>query len=208
MTIIDLLRHGEPEGGNRYRGKTDDMLTIKGRRDMDAVWKRLRGKTEMIVTSPLSRCRQPAETWSEEAAVPCLIEPRFREMEYGAWEGLSHEEIEKRFPGMLADWRRDPTGMQIPGAESLNTFSERVRQGWHDLLHGQQGRHVLVISHSGTMRMILADVLNAPPASIRHFDVCYGSWCRVREERGSLTLDFFNLQKSFGMDERRNGVTL
>ncbi len=192
MTIIDLLRHGELEGGNRYRGNTDDALTGRGRTAMDAVWRRIREQTEAIITSPLERCRQPAKVWSGEASIPCLIEPRFREMEYGAWEGLSHEEIENAFPGMLAHWRSNPADMQIPGAESLHAFSERVRQGWHNLLHEQRGRHVLVISHSGAMRMILADVLNAPLASIRRFDMRYASWCRVKEDDNNLTLEFFN----------------
>ncbi|MHB1590203.1 MAG: histidine phosphatase family protein [Sulfuricella sp.] len=29
-TTIDLIRHGEPVGGRRYRGRTDDPLSEKG----------------------------------------------------------------------------------------------------------------------------------------------------------------------------------
>jgi len=192
MTIIDLLRHGELEGGERYRGNRDDGLTPEGRAAMDAVWEQVKERAETIITSPSIRCRQPAEAWAGEASIPCLIEPRFREMGYGAWEGLSSEEIEKEFPGMLANWRANPVGMQIPGAESLHAFNERVRQGWHELLNGQRGRHVMLLSHSGSMRLILTDVLNAPLASIRRFDMHYASWCRVKEESNILTLEFFN----------------
>jgi len=181
-TTIDLLRHGALEGGIRYRGNTEAVLTRAGRETMDAVWHELHGSIDAIVTSPLSRCRQPAETWAKEAGISCRVEPNIREMDYGAWEGLSKEEIEARFPGMLSRWRENPVGMQVPDAEHIEDFARRVLKGWEAILHESAGKHVLVVAHSGSLRVILAHVLGAPLPAIRRFSIPYASWNRVEVE--------------------------
>jgi len=193
-TTIDLLRHGALEGGIRYRGNTEAVLTRAGRKAMDAVWHELHGSIDAIVTSPLSRCRQPAETWAKEAGIPCRIEPNIREMDYGAWEGLSKEEIEARFPGMLSRWRENPVGMQIPDAERIEDFARRVLKGWEAILRESVGKHVLVVAHSGSLRVILAHVLGAPLPAIQRFSMPYASWSRVIEDSGKLCLEYLNLQ--------------
>lgn len=187
QTTIDLLRHGELLGGVRYRGSIEAELTAAGRADMDAVWSRLKGRVESIVTSPLSRCRLAAGEWAEHNDIDCEIITDLREMHYGAWEGMTAEEIEQRFPGQLTRWRENPVGMQIPGAESIEGFAERVTRAWDAMLRGHAGRHVLLVAHSGTLRVILAHVLGAPLSATRRFSMPYAAWSRVRHsECGSL----------------------
>jgi len=86
--IIDLLRHGELEGGVKYRGRVDDPLTDTGRRSMDRVWQQLGGDVDTIIASPLLRCAEPARDWAGQAGARLIIEDRIAEMHYGAWEGL------------------------------------------------------------------------------------------------------------------------
>lgn len=189
---IDLLRHGALEGGIRYRGNTEAPLTRAGRADMDAVWCKLDGSIDKIVTSPLQRCRQPAIAWAREAGIACRIDPNIREMDYGVWEGLSKEEIEARFPGMLRSWRENPMGMQIPKAEGMEGFSQRVIEGWKVIMDESSGRHLLVVAHSGSLRVILAHVLGSPLPANRRFSMPYASWSRVIDEHGTLCLKYFN----------------
>jgi alpha-ribazole phosphatase/probable phosphoglycerate mutase len=191
-TTIDLLRHGALEGGIRYRGNTEAALTQEGRAAMDAVWRKLDGSIDAIVTSPMSRCRQPAEAWAKEAGISCRVEPNIREMDYGAWEGLSKEEIETRFPGMLSRWRENPVGMQILGAERIEDFAGRVIEGWKVIVDESSGKHVLVVAHSGSLRVILAHVLGAPLPTIRRFAMPYASWNRVIDDHGKLCLEYLN----------------
>jgi len=191
-TTIDLLRHGALEGGIRYRGSTEAALTRAGRETMDAVWRKLDGSIDMIVTSPMSRCKQPAEAWAKEAGISCRVEPNIREMDYGAWEGLSKEEIEIQFPGMLSRWRENPVGMRIPEAERLEDFARRVTKGWKVIVDESSRRHVLVVAHSGSLRVILAHVLRAPLPTIRRFAMPHASWSRVIDTHGKLCLECLN----------------
>lgn len=192
ITTIDLLRHGALVGGVRYRGCTESDLTADGRSDMDAVWARLHGSIDCILSSPLSRCRIPAGEWAEQAGIGCEIVDDFREMHYGEWEGLDSAQIDQRFPGMLAQWRENPLGMQIPGAESLEGFAARVSAAWEEMLRKHAGQRLLLVGHSGSLRVILAHVLGAPLVATRRFAMPYAAWSRLRVEGCGILLTHHN----------------
>jgi len=192
MTTVDLLRHGELVGGIKYRGNIEEELTDVGRAQMDNAWRQLAGKVEVIIASPLSRCRKPAQAWAAEVGIPCVVEDRFCEMNYGEWEGLSKQEIEKQFPGELAKWRDNPVGRQIPGAERIEAFAERVIEGWRDVLKIHAGKHVMLVAHSGSLRIILAETLNASLPTTRQFAMPFASWSRVIDDGGKPFLEYLN----------------
>ena len=191
-TTIDLLRHGALVGGVRYRGCTEAELTAGGRSDMDAVWQRLEPRIDGIICSPLGRCRLPAEAWAAGAGIPCEVVDGLREMHYGEWEGLAADQIEQRFPGMLASWRSNPVGMRIPGAESIEEFAERVTGAWNGVLRKHAGRHLLLVGHSGSLRVILAHVLGAPLVATRRFAMPYAAWSRVQHSGCGFLLTHHN----------------
>ncbi|MGB5669435.1 MAG: histidine phosphatase family protein, partial [Sedimenticolaceae bacterium] len=92
MSTIDLLRHGEPAGGVRYRGDgVDDPLTERGWAQMWAAVGEPSDWTH-VVSSPLRRCRSFAEAVAERFDLPLLVDERFRETGFGTWEGRRHEE--------------------------------------------------------------------------------------------------------------------
>jgi alpha-ribazole phosphatase/probable phosphoglycerate mutase len=157
---------------------------------MDAVWMRLAGDVDRIVASPLSRCAQPAGAWAAAAGVPLTIEPRLAEMRYGVWEGLAADEIRSRFPGMLERWRANPEGMCIPEAETLDALSARIADFWADLCVGHAGERILVVAHSGSLRMLIAQALGAPIATTRRLAMPYTCWSRIDVREGLASLVF------------------
>lgn len=189
---VDLLRHGSLEGGVKYRGRVDDALTAEGRAAMETVWMRLAGDVDRIVASPLSRCAEPARAWARRAGVPLSIEPRVAEMRYGAWEGLTADEIRSRFPGMLEQWRANPEGMQIPGAETVEDLSVRIVAFWAGLRAEHAGERILLVAHSGSLRMLIAHVMGAPIATTRRLAMPYACWSRIAVRQGQASLLFHN----------------
>ena len=187
---VDLLRHGALQGGIRYRGTVDDPLTDEGRAAMESVWMRLAGDVDTIIASPLSRCAGPARDWAERAGVALIIEPRVAEMCYGAWEGMTADEIRSRFPGMLEQWRANPEGMRIPGAETMDALSARIAGFWADLCAEHAGRRILIVAHSGSLRMLITHVLGAPIAATRRLAVPYACWSRIAVREGQASLVF------------------
>ncbi len=196
MLKLDMLRHGALEGGVRYRGRIDDPLTEAGRAQMERVWRRLRGEAALIVASPLSRCAIPAQAWAAEAGIPCEIEPRVQELAYGDWEGLKAEEIAARWPALFARWRENPAGLQPPGGESPERIRERLAGWWTEMRErwqrGEAPDRVLLVAHSGTLRMLVALALAAGFETTRRIDMPYGCWSRIAADEHADWLEFHN----------------
>jgi alpha-ribazole phosphatase len=181
-TQIDLLRHGEPVGGARYRGQLDDALSEKGWQQM---WETVEGRSEwqQIVTSPMRRCSSFATALGERLDLPVQEEPRFREVGFGEWEGRTRTELEALDPGQVARFLRDPVNSRPPGAEPLAEFTDRVQAGLMDLLTSFAGQSVLVVAHAGVIRAIMAYVLEVPPARMYRIHVANAGLSRIRTDR-------------------------
>ncbi|MBW8328166.1 MAG: alpha-ribazole phosphatase family protein [Thiobacillus sp.] len=188
-TTLDLMRHGEPVGGRRYRGQIDDPLSEKGWAQMQAAvgdivpWTR-------IVSSPLLRCRAFAERLSERHGLPLALDGRLKEVGFGAWEGKSAAQIEQDAPGTLARFKADPVNARPAGAEPLADFHARVAAALDDLLEQQAGQHVLLVGHAGVMRMALAWALRIPLEHAYRIEVASASLTRLRFDDGRASLVF------------------
>jgi broad specificity phosphatase PhoE len=181
-TQIDLLRHGEPVGGTRYRGQLDDALSEKGWQQM---WQTVEGMSDwqQIVTSPLLRCSSFAVALGESLQLPVHVEPRFREVGFGDWEGYTRSELEAFNPGQVARFLQDPVNSRPPGAEPLEEFTGRVQAGFDDLLKRFAGQSVLVVAHAGVIRAIMAYVLEVPPSRMYRIHVANAALSRIRTDK-------------------------
>jgi alpha-ribazole phosphatase/probable phosphoglycerate mutase len=181
-TRIDLLRHGEPVGGRRYRGQQDDELSAKG---WEQMWAAVDAAPDwqQIVTSPLRRCSAFAWSLGDNLGVPVHEETRFREVGFGAWEGKTGEELERIMPGQLARFYADPVNNRPPGAEPLVEFTARVRSGLNGMLDAFAGQSILVVAHAGVIRAILAHVLEMPEAVMYRINVRNAGITRLRTSR-------------------------
>jgi alpha-ribazole phosphatase len=159
-TYIDVIRHGEPVGGRRYRGHgVDDPLTEKG-------WSQMRAavpqnpRWQHIVSSPLQRCRAFASELANDLNIACSIEDNFKEIGFGEWEGKTPDEILAADPDALQHFYADPVHHRPPGAEPLDHFSRRVWDAYLDVAATYRDQHVLIVAHAGVARAITANILN------------------------------------------------
>lgn len=178
LTTIDLIRHGEPVGGRRYRGSTDDPLSERGWQQMWSAVDDFRG-WQQIVTSPLLRCAEFAHALGEKLVVPVQVDERLSELGYGAWEGKTPAELTADDPQLLLRYRRDPLGNRPSGAEDLGGFAERIGAAWQAIGAQFTGRHVLVVAHAGVIRMVLAQVLAVPHSHLFRIQVANAAISRV-----------------------------
>ena len=188
-TTLDLMRHGEPVGGRRYRGQIDDPLSEKGWAQMQAAVGELVPWTR-IVSSPLLRCRAFAEALADRHGLPLALDERLKEVGFGEWEGKSAAEIEQDAPGTLARFKVDPMRARPAGAEPLADFHARVAAGLEDLLAQHAGQHVLLVGHAGVMRMALAWALHIPLGHAYRIEVATASLTRLRFDEGRASLVF------------------
>ena len=178
-TLIDLLRHGEPLGGVKFRGHTDDPLSEPGWMQMRAAVHGRQG-WEAVVSSPLRRCAEFAGELAAGLGLPLEAEARFKEIGFGQWEGRTPEALLQDDPDCLDRLWRDPARHTPPGGESLDAFAARVTAGWNDLLARHAGKKILVVVHGGVNRVILCHALQIPLHHMFRLDVPYAAMSRIR----------------------------
>jgi len=180
-TTIDLLRHGEPVGGRKYRGQTDDPLSEKGWQQMrDAVG--AHRPWQHIVSSPLVRCQAFALELARKQSLPLSFDERFMEVKFGVWEGKTAAQLCAGDPHVIQRFKRDPLNQRPAGAERLEDFFARVRAAWFDLIGAHAGKQVLLVCHAGVIRMVLAHALRLPLANTYQIDVPSAGLTRIKVE--------------------------
>lgn len=178
-TTVDLMRHGEPVGGRRYRGQIDDPLSDRGWAQMrDAVadhcpW-------SAVISSPLLRCAEFGRELAARHDLPLTLDARLMELGFGEWEGRTAEELMRDDPERLARFWRDPITHRPPGGESLAAFRERVVGAWEQLLAERAGKPLLVVCHAGVIRMIVRHVLDMPLDRLFRIQVPSAGLTRIR----------------------------
>jgi len=188
-TTVDLIRHGEPEGGVRFRGWQDDPLSETGWRQMrDAVSRHRPWKA--IVSSPMSRCRAFAEELAASEGLPLEVDDRFREIGFGQWEGESPDTLAEKSPQALALFWQDPITHAPLGGEPMTLFQARVESAWQDLMIRYGGRHVLLVAHGGVNRMIIGKVLGMPLRNLFRLELPYAGISRICVQQGTARLAF------------------
>jgi len=177
--FIDLLRHGETEGGPRIRGSIDDPLTPRGREQMQSAVGDVRHWMS-IISSPARRCAEFSRQLAQRLSLPLKIDERLREIHFGTWEGKSAAELLTTDATTLAHFWTDPAAHAPPGSEPLAQFQARVLAAWADIIAHPAGENILLITHGGPIRMILGHVLVMPLYTVLRLEVPHASLSRLR----------------------------
>ena len=175
--ILDLLRHGETEQGG-LRGSLDDALTDKG-------WAQMReaaaeaGPSEVLVSSPLQRCARFAEELGERLNLPVQREAALQELHFGDWEGRSATQIMEDQADALGRFWADPYAFTPPNGEPVEAFAERVLAAVERLGRQHAGKRVLLVTHGGVMRLLLARARGLPRAQLLQVEVGHAALMRL-----------------------------
>jgi len=173
--FILLVRHGEVQGGGRFRGGHDDPLTATGWAQMRTALSREQG-LDRILSSPALRCAAFARVLAGERGLSLELSSDFGERRFGDWEGLAAHQIPAE---ELARFWAVPAGYDPPRAEPFADFRQRVLAGWRALM-GASDERTLVLTHGGVIRVILAEVLGMGDPSGILIEVPHACLTRLR----------------------------
>jgi broad specificity phosphatase PhoE/ribonuclease HI len=168
-TRLLLVRHGETElnAGGRYTGRGDVPLSSVGEAQAAAVGRRVAAllpQVAAVVSSPLSRCTATAAAVAAATGgAPVVTEPDLIELDFGAWEGLTFQEVRTQWPDEYEAWLRTLSAAP-PGGESMADLTIRVRRAVSTLRARYPGVAVVVVSHVWPLKLMLRDALAAGDA--------------------------------------------
>jgi alpha-ribazole phosphatase len=171
---LDLLRHGETELGGGLRGSLDDALTENG-------WGQMRaavvegGPWNRIVSSPLQRCARFAAELGEQLKLSVHLDQDLQELHFGAWEGQSAAALMETDAEALGLFWADPYGFTPPQGEPVSEFSARVLAAVARLHAAYAGERILLVSHGGVMRLLLAQARGLPREQLLNVEVGHGA---------------------------------
>lgn len=178
---IYLIRHGRVDQGDRpiMLGQTDLPLSDRGRDQMTALAAGLAGVgISRIHSSPLLRCRQSAEILAQAWGLTVRLEPDWREIDLGAWDGLPREQIKERFPEEYAARGQDLAGYRPSGGESFRDLADRVTAAFERLTRGLTGS-IALVGHAGVQRVLLCRLLGLPLQNQFRLIMDPGGWSRL-----------------------------
>lgn len=180
-----LLRHGEtaltPQKRFSGSGGSDPELSPAGRRQAAAVAEALaaRGTVQTVICSPLRRCRETAQAVADRLGLEVTVEDGLREVDFGAWEGLTFAEVRDRFPDDLQAWLDSPKAAPTGGGESFTAATRRISATRDRLLAAHAGRTVLLVTHVTPVKILVRLALGAPPESLFRMELSAASLSAV-----------------------------
>lgn len=155
---IFLLRHGPLDAPPGLYGKTDIPVAEEvNKLIVDTLSVKL-SKLHRVVTSPLKRCRQLAgQIQTRWPTVSLSTSPLLSEMDFGDYDGWSFDDLQPHWESVKRLWSH-PFDHNLPNAETLLEFHERIHQAWNQLLN-ECNQNTVVVCHGGTIRMLLCVIL-------------------------------------------------
>ncbi len=174
MFRLLLVRHGETAWNvdGRYQGQADVPLNAAGRRQAARVAERLADASlRAIYASDLKRAWETAELVACHHDAPLQADVRLREFDLGAWQGRTYQQIAERDPERLAAWNADRVTQSPPGGETLAQLAARVAALLEELHTTHSEGTIALISHGGTLRVLLCVVLGYPLKRYWQFEV-------------------------------------
>ena len=165
---VVLWRHGRTAYNHqgRFQGQQDVPLDDVGTAEAEAaaavLAHRLAGSAPVrLITSDLSRAWMTADALARRLGLGAERDPALREIAAGAWEGLSRDEIDRRWADEHAAWRRGED-IRVGGGERRSEAAQRTADAVRAGVAGLDAGTLVVVSHGASLRGALALLLGTP----------------------------------------------
>ena len=166
MTKILLTRHGHVDGIRpaRFRGRAELSLTDHGLAQADALARRIarRWKPAAVYTSPLQRCVVTGGKIAAACGIAASAHDGLGDIDYGAWQMRTHEEVSAETPEAYQLWREKPHLVRFPGGESLQDVVARTADALRLMLARHATDTVVLVGHDSVNRALLLQLLDQP----------------------------------------------
>jgi broad specificity phosphatase PhoE len=164
LSRLVLWRHGETDwnADRRMQGQLDAELSEVGiEQARRAAVHIAQLAPQVLVTSDLSRAASTAAVLAQRTGLPVRIDKRLRETHLGQWQGLTHEDVDARWPGGRATWRGNAEWAP-PGGETRVEVAGRARHVVAELDADEQAEVAVLCAHGGLIASLVCSLLELP----------------------------------------------
>ena len=174
-----LVRHTETKWNEerRYIGRTDLDLSQLGEENAQLMADYFRHEEiKSIYSSALQRAKQTAHAIAAYHDLSVIEMPGLNEVDFGEWEGMTHEEIGENYGSLIYNWLLDPMAVMVPGGERWCEFEARVHKSVHKIITNETKGKIVVVSHGGPIKVIIGGTLKIPAS---------GYW-QIYQDKGAI----------------------
>jgi broad specificity phosphatase PhoE len=157
---IVLIRHGLTESNvkGKYAGHQDDVLSKEGEAQAAKLKDRFKDIIfDRVYCSDRKRAIRTAEIIFGD--LPVIKEKGLSEINFGVFEGLTHQEIMEKYTDIYKKCLEDPFNVSVPGAETMNGFQERVTGTIKKIVSPDNLKNVALVCHGGTIAIFIHSIL-------------------------------------------------
>lgn len=163
---IVVLRHGQTEHNAKgiWQGQLDAPLSEKGHvQALAAAAALVHFRPSRVVASDLSRAADTGGDVARACGIPIALDPRWREIHVGRWQGMTNEEVRERFPEERAQHDRGEDFKRGVDGESITDVARRVREAIDELVAAMTpGETVVIATHGVSGRAVVAELIGIP----------------------------------------------
>lgn len=162
-TTILLIRHGQTDWneGGRWQGVTDTHLSALGRAQGAQLAEYLTREEPKptpitaVYSSDLMRAADTAKFLAVRLGLPIHLDPRWRELNMGSFQGLTYIEIGQRYPLEVREMETGDLDFLFPNGETRRSMQTRTHGALRDIAVAHPNTTVAVFTHGGTIRQLL-----------------------------------------------------
>ncbi len=191
-----LVRHGETESNveRRYQGWSESPLSRAGIWQAEKAAHFLgRKNISGLYCSDLNRAFHTARVIGSSSGLKPEVTPLLREIHFGRWEGMTFDEIERQWGDQIRLWLDDPFNRSAPGGETLDQVCDRMKSFLEHIdEQANEGKSIVAVSHGGSIRALLFNVLGMDTASFWDLKVANASISLVCKENGRFKVAYYN----------------
>ncbi|MBQ4839191.1 histidine phosphatase family protein [Pseudoalteromonas luteoviolacea] len=182
IQTLYFIRHTETTQSGMLLGKTDSPLTSTSHQQLLTIFDSL-PKPDRVISSPKLRCLAPAQAYAEKSGLALSIKSELQEMDFGLWDGKSYDWLwQNATDPSIGEFWQNPWDIAVPEGESMITFNNRIASWWQTFTADRTDDTVLVVTHGGVIKQLLALWLELPKGVSSHlncFEVGYGCVVKV-----------------------------
>ena len=195
MCRLLMIRHGDTElnSAERYWGQTDVKLSVDGLRQAERLRERLaEERINAVYASSLQRASVTAEIIASKHQLKVITCAELCEVNFGQIEGLNRSEVNQLYPEVTRMWLERNPKLKYPGGDSFIEFSKRVSTFLRRLEKHSTEETVLIVAHSGVLRVLLCRLLGLELKHLWQFPLALASLSILETNQQGAILSLLN----------------
>lgn len=186
---ITLVRHTSLDiAPHICYGQSDVAVSAQFEQERQQLQNKLASyQFDAIYVSPLQRCHQLAQALCADASLGLVaqdiqLDARLKELNFGDWEMRAWDEIPR---DIFDPWAKDYENLAPPNGETFSQLHARSKSFIEEVSGHSQDKHLLVVTHGGFIRALIAEVLQIPLKRLFRISIDHASMTQL-EFKGDI----------------------